>query len=75
MDKVIKTPPLKRFRKRVEEHIQEVEDFVDFLTDEEWKALVLTKFGELSNPINTDNLAKLGALVEVWGRRTVARTE
>ena len=63
-----KIQPLKRFRKRVEFHIEQVEDSVGFPSDEEWAAHVLAKIQELSNsPVNTDQLALLGALIEVWG--------
>ena len=61
------TPPLKRFRKRVEQYIPEIEESVGFPTDQEWLALVLAKIQELSDPVDTDQLARLGALIEVWG--------
>ena len=43
MGKKVRTPPLKQFRKRVEHHIKEIEDSVDFPTDSEWIALILSK--------------------------------
>ena len=75
MAKVAQTPPLKQFREQVEHYIKEVEDSVGFPTDEEWLTLVLSKLLEFSDPVNTGDLALLGAMIEVWGRRTVARTE
>ena len=59
----------KQFRKRVKHHIQEVEDSVGFLTDKQWLMLILSKLTELSETrhVNTDTLALLGALIEVWG--------
>ena len=62
-----KTPPLKRFRKRVEYYVKEVGESVSFHTDSEWTNLVLSKIQELSDPVDTDQLARLSALIEVWG--------
>ena len=66
---------LQRFRRRVEKHIPEVEDSVGFLSDEEWKARVLMKLGELSDPVNTDDLAKLCALIQLWWIRKEAQSK
>ena len=67
MAKTGKTPPLKRFREHVEQYVKVVEIEANFYTDEEWIALILAKIHELSAPINTGELALLGALIEVWG--------
>ena len=68
MAEVKPTPPLKQFREQVEHYIKVVEDEAGFYTDQEWIALILSKLLEFSNPVNTDNLALLGALILVWGR-------
>ena len=62
-----KTPPLKRFREHVEQYVKVVESEANFYTDEEWIALIRSKIHELSEPINTGELALLGALIMVWG--------
>ena len=64
---VKQTPSLKRFSKRVEQYVKLVEESADFHTDSEWATLVLAKIQELSDPVDTDQLAFLGALIEVWG--------
>lgn len=63
-----KTPPLKWFSKEVEHCVKVVEDEAKFYTDQEWIALILSKIVQFSAPINTGDLALLGALIEVWGR-------
>ncbi len=67
MARVAQTRLLKDFRQQVEQYIEVVENEADFYSDEEWIALVLAKIQELSEPINTGELALLGALIEVWG--------
>ena len=62
-----KTPPLKQFREQVEHYVKVVESEAGFYTDEEWISLILSKIVQLSAPINTGDLALLGALIEVWG--------
>ena len=62
-----KTSPLKKFRKRVEYHIKQIEDTAGFYSDSEWITLILGKIQELSDPVDVDQLALLGALIEVWG--------
>ena len=65
MDKVSRTPPLKQFRELVEQYIEVVESEANVYTDEEWIALIRSKIHELSKPVNTGELALLGALIEV----------
>ena len=67
MARVTKTQQLKQFREQVKQYIAEVEDSAGFYTDSEWRTLVLAKIQEISEPINTGELALLGALIEVWG--------
>lgn len=57
----------KRFRQRVEYHKKEIENTVGFQSDAEWLKLVVSKILELSDPVNTDQIAFLTALMEVWG--------
>lgn len=67
MGKVSRTPPLKQFREQVEQYVKVVASEANFYTDEEWIARIRSKIHELSEPINTGELALLGALIEVWG--------
>ena len=67
MAKVAQSSQLKQFRQQVEQYIEVVEAEAGFYTDEQWISLILAKIQELSEPINTGELALLSALIEVWG--------
>ena len=67
MARVTKTQQIKQFREQVKQYIAEVEDTAGFYSDNEWRTLVLTKIQEISEPLNTGELALLCAMIEVWG--------
>ena len=67
MAKVAQSSQLKQFRQQVEQYIEVVEAEAGFYSDSEWRTLVLTKIQEISEPLNTGELALLCGMIEVWG--------